>query len=114
MRQPIKTHRVSRDTKTEKNCRVPQFFVLSLPYRGTDGAARAMQARLDIAESRQKSTKSSLEGWMLLCFFLRAEESKRNRRYSFERDKQVRTPAVKQHYIKNRFISEGGSVYQLY
>ena len=52
-----KRHRVSRDTKTEKNCRVPQFFVLSLPYRG------------------------GLEGWMLLCFFLRAEESKKKRHY---------------------------------
>ena len=37
LRQPKKTHRVSRDTKTEENCRFPQFSVLSsLPTIGEE------------------------------------------------------------------------------
>ena len=44
--------KTSRVPRYQNGGRVPQFFVLSLPYRG------------------------GLEGWMLLCFFLRAEESK--------------------------------------
>ena len=70
-------HRLESHAKSLINRRFLRFSVTSFQYRGTDGAARAMQARLDIAESRQKSTKSSLEGGMSFCFFFCARKSKK-------------------------------------
>ena len=88
-------HRLESHTKIPVNRRFPRFSVTSFPYRGTDGAARAMQARLDIAESRQKSTKSSLEEWMfsLVLSFAPKERTylvllfSKNKIISFEREK---------------------------